>query len=1268
MISCTTAPHRIYGGHQEGVALVLVLAMLVLVTGLVLAFLQAVRTDLQSSATYEKSTSARLLAETALNVVIGQIQEATQRDGEAWVSQPGMIRTYGTNGDGVMGYKLYSDDSMRVSASDPSFDPNNGTDLPDPAAWRNRPNEYVDLNEPVTTAYIAAGGSPAEHRLFPIIDPRAADIVDGKPLVEGFSFDPQWKSDATSEPSLAMPVKWLYLLEDGSLAPGTGGAAETVSIDGSSATNRPVARIAFWTDDETSKVNINTASEGTLWDTPVANTFPDGFDNSILSIATRPTDWPDETFETDLAHFQPARNEFQRYPGHPATTALGPIFYRSIERALGTPTRSEVLEEIYRISPRYSGGADSSGAGTRRGSEALAPGGDRLYASLDELLYAPLLTGGSRNENALDATETERRALLERVKFFATANSKAPEVNLFNKPRVAIWPVHTVDDALHRTAFDSLIAFCGTVGESRQPYYFTRTNPLSATEDWNARNQEVYSYLQSLTTRPIPGFAGPSFASKLGADRDQVFTEIFDYIRCLNLQDSTVAQPYTDEGDDTLRGMVVPIIPPSGDPGAGTKGFGRIPSVSEVVINFIRKNPNNAGVAELQAGIIVELFCPMAGYSAMATNLEINFTDIDLRIGAGGASSVPAPFPLPRMLYAAHVPRSPIAPRGATSDKSHAQGGHSRLGGSMSPGILFYQQIMNDPGNPLPISDAFSVPGIVVPNDPLVIQAGSRIAFTVDTPHSGGPKQTVQRFDYEFTTDVTLKSPSYSARTMEERFANLISGSPNSLFEGRFNTSEVDTIVSIVPSGTDAGGGGTSDIQGDYRLPAAMHPDTNAADLFSIHEKSRVTTSRGGHSITSQGGRNPSRRSYGNLVTGKIGYNTAAEINDKNTINMAYPDVPAGINGVTNLAGAPGDWDNGVGLMVDGAYVNKADEGSTGAGGNNVPYIGGSDTFEQGRTIEPTLFSPNRQMPSAVMFGSLPTGVKRDQRWQTLLFRPDESYLNLPGGGAHAGSASPPDHLLLDLFWMPVVEPYAISEPFSTAGKVNLNYQIAPFSYIRRDTAIRAVLEGTEITALDADVVPSNGDSLIYRYKQAGAEGVEGAAIRFPIDQDATLEFFEERFATGRPFISASEICDVPLVPAGTVTDGAAISDIKTALGTFWADHELTGDNSLERPYAHIYPRLTTKSNTYTVHVRVQQLDVSPASASAGQFDSDRDRAAGEFRGSFVIERYLDPNSDSLVTKDSATGTLQPTTDENDPDAFLGPYKFRVVSSKQLAQ
>jgi hypothetical protein len=103
-------------------------------------------------------------------------------------------------------------------------------------------------------------------------------------------------------------------------------------------------------------------------------------------------------------------------------------------------------------------------------------------------------------------------------------------------------------------------------------------------------------------------------------------------------------------------------------------------------------------------------------------------------------------------------------------------------------------------------------------------------------------------------------------------------------------------------------------------------------------------------------------------------------------------------------------------------------------------------------------------MTSAVLFGSLSIGPAHP--WETLAFSPN------PAGEKHRGlTVEPKDHLLLDLFHMPIVEPYAISEPFSTAGKVNLNFELAGFPWIRRSTALRAVLHATRVTAVPADDV-----------------------------------------------------------------------------------------------------------------------------------------------------------------------------------------------------
>ncbi|MFZ4776760.1 MAG: hypothetical protein ACOYM3_15420 [Terrimicrobiaceae bacterium] len=88
--------------------------------------------------------------------------------------------------------------------------------------------------------------------------------------------------------------------------------------------------------------------------------------------------------------------------------------------------------------------------------------------------------------------------------------------------------------------------------------------------------------------------------------------------------------------------------------------------------------------------------------------------------------------------------------------------------------------------------------------------------------------------------------------------------------------------------------------------------------------------------------------------------------------------------------------------------------------------------------------------------------------------------------------------------------------------------------------------------------------------------------------------------------------------------------------------------------YALLYPLLTTKSNSYTVHFRAQVLKKIPGTDVA-QWVENKDVLASEFRGSSLIERYIDPGDPNLP--DFATT----------PNATLDNYyKFRVVSTKKF--
>ena len=67
--------------RQDGVALVLVLAMLVLMSALLVAFVTSAGTENTASKTFAQGLEARQAAETATNLVIAQIREATKGDG-----------------------------------------------------------------------------------------------------------------------------------------------------------------------------------------------------------------------------------------------------------------------------------------------------------------------------------------------------------------------------------------------------------------------------------------------------------------------------------------------------------------------------------------------------------------------------------------------------------------------------------------------------------------------------------------------------------------------------------------------------------------------------------------------------------------------------------------------------------------------------------------------------------------------------------------------------------------------------------------------------------------------------------------------------------------------------------------------------------------------------------------------------------------------------------------------------------------------------------
>ncbi len=77
---------------------------------------------------------------------------------------------------------------------------------------------------------------------------------------------------------------------------------------------------------------------------------------------------------------QPTYTEFQRFPGHPAQTALSPVLFPNVDLLL-----PEHYETIYDLVPRIEWGGSEAGERAYLDVEPLILDKNYLYPSVDDL-------------------------------------------------------------------------------------------------------------------------------------------------------------------------------------------------------------------------------------------------------------------------------------------------------------------------------------------------------------------------------------------------------------------------------------------------------------------------------------------------------------------------------------------------------------------------------------------------------------------------------------------------------------------------------------------------------------------------------------------------------------------------------------------------------------------------------------------------------------------------------------------------------------------
>jgi hypothetical protein len=794
----------------------------------------------------------------------------------------------------------------------------------------------------------------------------------------------------------------------------------------------------------------------------------------------------------------------------------------------------------------------------------------------------------------------------------------------------------------------------------------------------------MFTYLDSLSSaNAIPGIGSESLLNKyitngqvnnITAGRDQLITQFYDYIRCVNKLDTQV----------TTRFSTVHVVPPTtriSANGTTNYGFGKFPTINQVAIHFIctadggnATSANGtvnrslwvnsttpganlaAGQVCIQALAYIEPAMPACSLpSSDLPNIQFTVSGLDQLTLNGQPMNFPA--------------TATISPRYSYTVANDSILDANNILGGDGGGILKYLAFLtcrtdaSSPGTTKTLlpngRGGFTDIGYPLVSDP--IRISSNPTMTLGTVSGVTANVTVN-----------LRWPSTAptfAHTVAIPFSTTNISSPT--------LSTNQTFWAFSPSGWDGANAANATTTTTGRFPPpTLNPNGWETNLFrtndtvfamaTIHADYRISMVRSGaatnwSAVPMNTTGNYTR--YGHRLwtyPNITGTTTVPGANyPTNALGLLYaqnsrerPPIPSQASLTAFGLAHPltyGDFDNGIPTLPDGPFINASDDvGYWDANGDfqywrGMTWAGASATMANFQT-------PNRKIASPVAFGSLPSAAVFDRPWQNLLFRPVPG-VNHPGKAGFridgtSLTGAPPDYVWLDFFWMPIVEPWAISETFSTAGKINMNYQIAPFSYIRRTTGVQAVLKSGGVTAVS---------SIAAGYTTSAYDKITSGRSRdnspFTVNMTETLKGFDERLNNNAAlFRTASEICELPIVP---VASGATYTSMTN--GSWWNNWQYTGDNTKEATYNNIYPRLTTKSNTYTVHYRVQMLKKLPG-VTQTIWDESKDKVASELRGSTLIERFLDPNATypDYATAFSTSASLETL------------YRFRVLQRSQF--
>jgi len=361
-------------------------------------------------------------------------------------------------------------------------------------------------------------------------------------------------------------------------------------------------------------------------------------------------------------------------------------------------------------------------------------------------------------------------------------------------------------------------------------------------------------------------------------------------------------------------------------------------------------------------------------------------------------------------------------------------------------------------------------------------------------------------------------------------------------------------------------------------------------------------------------------------------------------------------------------------------------------GGDNIGYLpaNGGDPLSVWMPRQDIRIPKQAIFPSVGALGYIHTGVVPDTAgtltsttagtpWRTVSFAPANSAVGSGSVGAGQKTANGiyPDWAMLDLFTVPFLPqpastnaatqspPRYLTFGGATEGRININNPAVPYPFSQTFSGVTQT-PPQRIAPLEA---------LFYGIQPSTSYDANSNPIRTTIDSTtaATLASAVQTYlAANGPFMIPGQLAEVPGISAYTYQ--ASYMDSQGA------SHTVSTRNDLMRE---VVGAATTQSNTYSVWVVAQTIKKKPGNTNYGVYEAG-DTVAGEVRRRYLIERFIQTGKDGvpgngnpLISGAAGADGIVGTADDLVSSGVNGyhpamtyplPYRWRILSVQDETQ